>query len=212
MRIHKIVTSKYLALFLFTLLLSGKLIAQTTITSNITIDQAWIDANASPWIISDDVTVTFSGNLKLVYDWQYFEITGSGVIIDGANKIVTIYGVTNYPGFVKSRADNARTALIKNIGIKIENYSTLKQFGGWISQAENKAIISNCNSNGNINSLGGGGIAGYVNYGAISNCYSCKNKIILYCFFNYLYVVSYYFRGFYNNYWFYNILLCKQIL
>ena len=63
----KIFTSKYLVLFFLSLLLSGKLFsASTNITSSVTINQAWVNANTAPWVISgNDLTVTFGGDLVL---------------------------------------------------------------------------------------------------------------------------------------------------
>ena len=91
----KIVTSKYFALFILTLLISGKLIAQTTITSSITINQDWVNTKPTPWIISNNVTVTFGQNFTITNTNQYFIITGTNVTIDGGSKIVTVNGVSS---------------------------------------------------------------------------------------------------------------------
>jgi len=179
MRIYKIFTSKYLALFLLTLLFSGKLIAQTTITSSITIDQAWVNTKPTPWTISGTVTVTFGENFTITNTNQYFIISGTNVIIiDGAGKTATISGVTNYKGLVDASASNASNSQIKNIGVLTQGNSTLEgdvtfgiNGGGWISQASNRANISNCYSTGAISSACGG-IVGQSNMGSISNCYS----------------------------------------
>jgi len=179
MRIYKIFTSKYLALFLLTLLFSGKLIAQTTITSSITIDQAWVNTKPTPWTISGTVTVTFGENFTITNTNQYFIISGTNVIIiDGAGKTATISGVTNYKGLVDASASNASTAQIKNIGVLTQGNSTLEgnvissiKGGGWISQASNRANISNCYSTGAISSACGG-IVGESNIGSIINCYT----------------------------------------
>jgi hypothetical protein len=166
-------TSKYLALFLFTLLLSGKLIAQTTtITSSITIDQAWVNTKPTPWTISGTVTVTFGENFTITNTNQYFIITGSNVTIDGAGKTATISGVTNYPGLVDASASNASSATIKNIGVITIGNTSLSEYQGYISRQSNRAIILNCYSTGAISGNAVGGIAGLFNMGAISNCYT----------------------------------------
>ena len=190
MHFPKICTSKYLVLFFLSLLLSGKLFsASTNITSSLTINQAWVNANAAPWVISgNDLTVTFGGDLVLNSVNQYFQITGSNVIINGAGKTATIFGVTNYPGLVKASDSYAITPIIKNIGVVIQANSTLLGFSfsfgpppgppililasGWISQASNKANISYCYSTGNIAGNNAGGIVGENNFGSISNCYT----------------------------------------
>ena len=160
---------KLLILFLF---LSLKGIAQTTITSNVTIDQNWINNNSAPWTISgSNVTVTFTGNLVLNNANHYFIITGSNVTIDGAGKTATISGVINYPGLVDASSTDA-SSLIKNIGLITTGITSLSDYEGYISKSNNKATIRSCYSTGEISGIWAGGIAGATNSGNISNCYS----------------------------------------
>jgi hypothetical protein len=179
---------KYIQLFLsfvfltvISVLLSGNLKAQTTITSSITITQAWVDANAlaSERVISgNNITVTFGQNLTItppVSSIQtFFKITGTNVVIDGANKIVTLAGTNMFNGLVDASNPNASTAIIKNIGIAVSDPSTFQMNSstGYISTWDNRAAIQNCYSNGLIYQSSMGGIVGYNNYGMISNCYS----------------------------------------
>ena len=63
----------------------------TNISSNLTIDQTWINSNPGPWLISgSNITLTFGANLTISNTNQYFEITGSDITINGANKIITL--------------------------------------------------------------------------------------------------------------------------
>jgi hypothetical protein len=167
--------TKLLILFLF---LSLKGFSQTTITSNIIIDQNWITAHPTgPWeITTSSVTVTFGQNLTISDPNQYFIIKAENVTIDGVNKIVTLNGISNYPGLIRVRYGgmegfSSDNALIKNIGV-VNNGSTLANFGGYISGSHNRAEIRNCYSTGPISAVESGGIAGVYNEGDISNCYS----------------------------------------
>ena len=168
---------KLTKLLILLLLLTLKGFTQTTITSDVTINQNWISAHPiGPWEIStSSVTVTFGTNLVLDDASQYFIITGSNVTIDGAGKTATISGVTDYPGLVDASDPNAISAIIKNIGV-LTNNSSLSSNTGFISKSNNKATISNCFSTGEISgrsgNAGSSGIAGTYNFGTINNCYS----------------------------------------
>jgi hypothetical protein len=126
----------FLSFFCLTVIfgiLSVNLKAQTTttITSSITINQAWVNANASnyQWIISgNNTTVTFGENLTITptvatdgYYPRFFVITGTNVVINGANKIVTLAGSNfiTFNGLVVASSDASSSAVIKNIGIEV---------------------------------------------------------------------------------------------
>ena len=167
-------------------LLSVNLKAQTTttITSSITINQAWVNANASnyQWIISGNyTTVTFGENLTITptiatdgYYPRFFVITGTNVVINGANKIVTLAGSNfiTFNGLVVASSDASSSAVIKNIGIEVTGSFPIGLSTGYISGYENRAAVQNCYSKGLIAKSGMGGIVGSYNHGMISNCYS----------------------------------------
>jgi hypothetical protein len=164
---------KLTKLLILLLLLSLKGFTQTTITSDVTINQDWISNNSTgPWTISGTVTVTFGENFTITNTSQYFIISGSNVTIDGAGKTATISGVTEYPGLVDASNTEANSSLIKNIGVNSTGITSLSNGGGYISQSYNKATISNCFSTGEISGEECGGIAGKQNTGSISYCYS----------------------------------------
>ncbi len=144
--------------------------AQTNITSDITITQTWVNANTGSYTISDGVTVTFGENLTITNTTQYFEIIGSNVTIDGAGYTVTINGVANFTGLVKSLT--GANVLIKNIIVNTSGSPTLAIGAGYIAASYNNATITNCYSSGSVNGKNSGGIAGRNNTGIISNCYS----------------------------------------
>jgi len=145
----------------------------TTITSNLTIDQNWVNTHLGPWFISgSSITVTFGENLTISNSIQYFEITGSNVIINGDNHIVTIDGIANFNGLVDAQNPNASSAEIKNIGVETTHGTTLNGYAGYISANNNKAIINLCYSTGIISGGFSGGIVGANNDGIVKNCHS----------------------------------------
>jgi uncharacterized protein (TIGR02145 family) len=178
----------YVYLTVISVLLSGNLKAQTTITisSSITIDQPWVNANASnyQWIISgNNTTVTFGENLTITPTLtggsvqNFFVITGTNVVINGANKIVTLVGngsggSTYFYGLVDASSAASSSAVIKNIGIENTGSFPIGASTGYISAYGNRAAIQNCYSTGLIAQSGMGGIVGSNNSGMISNCYS----------------------------------------
>lgn len=165
-----------------------KLIAfATSITSNTTIDQTWINShiNNLPILLNNNVTITIAENLIFSDVNMYFAIRGTGVTIDGNGKTVTLSNITNYRGLVNNgnylgaNVSAFTGSIVKSIGV-ISNSSTLKQYCGWIGQQGygNGAgfSITNCYSTGDMTNDGSGGILGsaFMN-GTISNCYSLGN-------------------------------------
>ena len=148
----------------------------TNISSNLTIDQTWINSNPGPWLISgSNITLTFGANLTISNTNQYFEITGSDITINGANKIITVDGLTNFNGLFDASNANASSAEIKNIGVITINGTYTGGNGGYISRTLNKATISNCYSTGWIRGTNTGGIVGYQNSGLVRNCFTTGN-------------------------------------
>lgn len=145
----------------------------TIISSNLTVDQTWVNTNRGPWIISgSNITVTFGENFTISNTNQYFEITGTNVIINGADHVVTIDRISNFNGLVKASNANASSAEIKNIGVVSVNGSSLNGYAGYISFQDNRALISNCYSTGIISEYYSGGIVGANNSGTVKNCHS----------------------------------------
>ena len=145
----------------------------TIISSNETITQDWITNHPAPWEIQGDgVIVTFGENLNLNNSNHYFVINGTNVTIDGANKIVTLNGISNFSGLVNATSSDASSALIKNIGVETTPGTSLTTNSGYISGGFNRAEIRNCYSTGVISGIGTGGIVGIGSYGNISNCFS----------------------------------------
>ncbi|WP_418264669.1 hypothetical protein [Flavobacterium faecale] len=165
-----------------------KLIAfATSITSDTTITQAWIDNRIHnlPILLNTDVTLTIAENLTFNDANMYFAIRGTGVTIDGNAKTITLSNITNYRGisnngnYLDANVSAFSGSIVKNIGV-ISNNSTLKEYCGWIGQQGygngEEFTITNCYSTGNITNDGSGGILGnaFMN-GTISNCYSLGN-------------------------------------
>lgn len=86
---------------------------------------------------------------------------------DGTRPVITIDGVTNYPGLIRNGilgGDGFNNIYVFNLEVRATNGSTLPSDGGWIGQsyfgrgASNNFVV-NCSSNGPIID-GGGGILG----------------------------------------------------
>ncbi len=88
---------------------------------------------------------------------------------DGTRPIITIDGVSNYPGFIQngtSLSPGNHNIYIYNLVVNSINSSTLVNDGGWIGQAyfanaSSNNFIINCSSNGPIIDAGGGIVGGY---------------------------------------------------
>lgn len=89
---------------------------------------------------------------------------------DGTRPIITIDGITDYPGLIangSSGANGYNDIRIFNLDIRATNGSTLTTDGGWIGQAyfgkgATNNYIVNCSSNGLIIDAGGGIVGGYA--------------------------------------------------
>ncbi len=159
----------------------------TLITSNTSIDQAWINKRVYnlPILLDANVTVTILEDLTFTDANCYFAVRATGVIFDGNFKKITIKDITNYRGLVNNGnylGNNVAAisgSIVKNIGV-LSNNSSLKEYCGWIGQQGygNGAgfSITYCYSNGNMTNDGSGGILGqaFMN-GTISNSYSLGN-------------------------------------
>ena len=155
--------------------------------SSFTLDQAFAN-NLSNWPVlisngSGAVTVTVSGNIIFTNDSQNF-IVGSGnqVVIEGANNVIDVSGVTGYKGLGlnDSTLSPISTLTIQNLGITTHGGSTLNNTftnkAGWFVSGENysngsHADVSNCYSTGFFYGYSGG-IFGQNCQGTATNCYN----------------------------------------
>lgn len=88
---------------------------------------------------------------------------------DGSRPIITIDGVTNYPGLIQngtSGSDGFNNVYVYNIEVDAVSESTLVTDGGWIGQSyfakgATSNYIANCSSTGPIIDGGGGIVGGY---------------------------------------------------
>ena len=159
----------------------------TVVTTNTTIDQAWINShlNNLPILLGNNVTITISENLIFNDASLYFAIRSTGVTLDGNGKTITISNISNYWGLVNNgnylgqNAGANAGSVVEKVGV-ISSNSTLKEYCGWIGQSGygngEGFSITNCYSTGNMENNGTGGILGsaYMN-GTITNCYSLGN-------------------------------------
>ena len=131
--------------------------------------------------------ITFSNTIGSTSG--YFIIGSDYITINGANKVVTINGITDYPGLIQngtSISTSSKTNItIQNIGVVISNNATLASNGGWIAQryfgkgiSSGTITVTNSYSTGSIGQLGGGiygEFAGRLSSGgniSATNCYS----------------------------------------
>jgi hypothetical protein len=156
----------------------------TLITSNTSIDQAWINKRVYnlPILLDANVTITISEDLTFTNANCYFAVRATGVTFDGNFKKITIKDITNYRGLVNNgnylgnNVSAISGSIVKNIGV-LSNNSSLNEYCGWIGQQGygngEGFSITYCYSNGNMINDGTGGILGqaFMN-GTISNCYS----------------------------------------
>jgi hypothetical protein len=133
--------------------------------------------------------VLFENDLTIQLNIFYFICGSDGIQFgssslnnDGSRPIITIDGITDYPGLIKNGdgfSNGFSNIYVYNLEVNVINGSTLETAGGWIGQlsfsknATNNYII-NCSSNGPINN-GGGGIVGQY------TCYPGGNMTIQGC-------------------------------
>lgn len=182
---------KYILLLLVFIGTLKQSIAQTTISSSVTLTQTVLNGYSWPVTINggsvgSPVIVTLGEDVTLSNVQNYFVINGEYVTIDGNGKTIILSNITNYRGLVNNGNYLGNTwsaafpnTIVKNIGV-LSNNSSLNEYCGWIGQQGygNGAgfSITNCYSNGEMTNDGSGGILGqaYMN-GTISNCYSLGN-------------------------------------
>jgi hypothetical protein len=132
----------------------------------------------------DTLTVYLLGDFTLSNVNSYIVVDSDNITIQGETDkdgptVITIDGVTNYPGFIKNGSDTANgfdNITISNIFVNSVG-STLAQNGGWLAQeyfgvgATNNEI-NLCGSNGNISEHSGGIVGARSANITISDCFT----------------------------------------
>lgn len=143
-------------------------------------DSSYFGFSLPPTIVNSNpafrLKVLFENDMTLETDIWYF-ICGSENIqfgsndlnTDGTRPVITIDGVTNYPGFIRNGVDGSNgndNIYLYNLKVNAINGSTIATDGGWIGQSyfgngASRNYIVNCSSSGPIIDAGGGIIGGY---------------------------------------------------
>jgi peptidoglycan hydrolase-like protein with peptidoglycan-binding domain len=153
---------------------SGNTTSTTTIPVNLSITQQYVNNNTFPVTIPSGVT-----SIKVVEDIVTNKLvnfviqSGSSVTVNGQGHTITLNGVTNYPGLIKS---SSRNTIVRNVGVlstDINNRNALKDFCGWIGSDGFVGEVDTCYSVGMMGGKGSGGIVGAeAGETIITNCYS----------------------------------------
>ena len=108
---------------------------------------------------------------------------GTTVLVpDGSRSVVTINGVTNYPGLINNGASGSNgynTVYLMNLEVRASGGTVLANDGGWLGHAyfgkgttTASNIVLNCHSTGNTTDYCGGIIGRYAGPLKISHCSS----------------------------------------
>jgi hypothetical protein len=134
--------------------------------------------------ITIDATIG-SGNGYFVCNSDNIQIGSRVLKSDGTRPVITIDGVTNYPGFVQNGTGNGggtngyNNIYVMNLEIRATSGAHLANGGGWFGQGHfgnnttaSSNVIMNCHSNGPI-SNNSGGIVGH--YCGPVKCVGCSS-------------------------------------
>ncbi len=144
---------------------TGSGVIRVIFTTNITIDSTIGDVNGYFICGSDGI--------------QF----GTTVLVpDGSRSVVTINGVTNYPGLINNGASGSNgynTVYIMNLEVRASGGTVLANDGGWLGHAyfgkgttTASNIVLNCHSTGNTTDYCGGIVGRYAGPLKISHCSS----------------------------------------
>jgi len=144
---------------------TGSGVIRVIFTTNITIDSTIGDVNGYFVCGSDGI--------------QF----GTTVLpTDGSRSVVTINGVTNYPGLINNGASGSNgynTVYLMNLEVRASGGTVLANDGGWLGHAyfgkgttTASNIILNCHSTGNTTDYCGGIVGRYAGPLKISHCSS----------------------------------------
>ena len=128
----------------------------------------------------NELIVCFMSDLTMSNVNNYFMCMSKNITFNGNNAyyIVTIDGIENYRGLIKSNGYS--NIIVKNITMKSINNSSLLSGGGWICQTKfgsetgknsTGCEIKNCSSDGEISNCSGG-IVGSYSTTTVENCHS----------------------------------------
>jgi hypothetical protein len=136
--------------------------------------------------ITLDGTVSGGANAYFICGSDGIQFGSRTLKPDGTRPVITIDGITDYPGLVQngnSGANGYNTIYIMNMEIRASGGSTLADGGGWVAQAYfgkgtagSNNIILNCHSTGETG-VGCGGIIGQ--YAGPVKCVSCSSSGII---------------------------------
>lgn len=134
-------------------------------------------SNSNPNPTNNILKIIFTTDITLINNYDYFLCSTRGIQFgstslnsDGTRPIITIDGVTDYPGLINNNFNSLNgfdNIYVFNLEVRAINGSALVSDAGWIGQsyfgrgASNNFII-NCSSNGPIIDAGGGIIGGYA--------------------------------------------------
>jgi hypothetical protein len=121
-----------------------------------------------PIIFKTDLTIVNS-NFYFICNSSYLQFGRTDRNSNGSRAIITVSGITNYPGFIQNGTNTAHgygNTTIYNLIINSSS-STLNSYGGWLCQAfygtfAQNNTITNCSSNGTISSYSGGIVGAYA--------------------------------------------------
>lgn len=144
---------------------TGSGVIRVIFTTNITIDSTIGDVNGYFICGSDGI--------------QF----GTTVLVpDGSRSVVTINGVTNYPGLINNGASGSNgynTVYLMNLEVRASGGTVLANDGGWLGHAyfgkgttTASNIVLNCHSTGNTTDYCGGIVGRYAGPLKISHCSS----------------------------------------
>ena len=139
-------------------------------------DQTTWNVITWPFSVGLGSQVIFTTNITLTSSNAYFVCTNTVRIgseslnVDGTCPVITIDGVSNYPGLIQNgtvSSNGYNYTYVMNLSVAATNGSTLVNNGGWVAQqyfakGAIDCYIVNCNSNGPIIDAGGGIVGGFA--------------------------------------------------
>jgi len=136
--------------------------------------------------ITLDGTVAGGANAYFICGSNGIQFGSRTLKPDGTRPVITIDGITDYPGLVQnggSFGNGMGYIYIMNLEVRAAGGSTLADGGGWVAQAyfgkgttASSAILLNCHSTGNTG-VGCGGIVGQ--YAGPVKCVSCSSSGVI---------------------------------
>ena len=145
----------------------------TTISSNTTITSA--SSYTWPITLGASVTITLGDDLSFSSADCYFIVGGNNVTIHGKAHVITIDGVTSYPGLVQngtSAGSGYAGCSVDLVAVTTASSASLANHGGWIGQSYFTGSVTNCYSTGDVVDDNGGIVGSYSSSPIITACYT----------------------------------------